>query len=385
MDQLETAFASLQLERLPLEANTKNLRAWDAADELMLTHLDQHSILTPNSSILIANDNFGALACSLHQYQCHHWGDSYISHQAILHNQQLNQLTPAEHTLSSMTPLQHEYDVVLLKIPKSNALLEQQLIDLQTAINTTTIIIAAGMVKYLTKAQLQLFEKYIGTTTTSLASKKARLIFSIPKEKNEIGKLHREPYPSIITIDELNLVLSNYANVFSREKLDIGSRFFLQQFQHMPLAEHIVDLGCGNGLLGIMAQRQQPNSQLYFVDESYMAVASAQLNYHNNINPSDINGDKTPIFKAGDGLEPLATMPIELILCNPPFHQNNTVGDHIAQNLFHQSHQHLSQGGALWVVGNRHLNYHITLKRIFGNCRTVAGNQKFVVLAANKR
>ncbi|MFD8963075.1 methyltransferase, partial [Streptomyces anulatus] len=39
----------------------------------------------------------------------------------------------------------------------------------------------------------------------------------------------------------------------------------------------------------------------------------------------------------------------------------------------------------LWVVGNRHLSYHTHLRRIFGNCTTVAGDPKFVVLRAVKR
>ncbi|MEW8020449.1 MAG: methyltransferase [Candidatus Sedimenticola endophacoides] len=34
------------------------------------------------------------------------------------------------------------------------------------------------------------------------------------------------------------------------------------------------------------------------------------------------------------------------------------------------------------MVGNRHLNYHVKLKRLFGNLRQVAANPKFVVLEA---
>jgi 16S rRNA (guanine1207-N2)-methyltransferase len=41
-------------------------------------------------------------------------------------------------------------------------------------------------------------------------------------------------------------------------------------------------------------------------------------------------------------------------------------------------------GGILHVVGNRHLGYHIKLKRLFGNCKTIASNGKFVILQASK-
>ena len=73
---------------------------------------------------------------------------------------------------------------------------------------------------------------------------------------------------------------------------------------------------------------------------------------------------------------------IDLILCNPPFHQSNTVGDQIAWQMFKQSNKALKQGGKLWIVGNRHLSYHVKLKRLFGNCRTIASNKKFVILEA---
>mgnify|MGYP000480572719 CR=1 FL=1 len=379
MEKFASPFANVTLERLPLSQQQSNLRAWDAANELLLAHLNEQSTLSANTSILLINDSFAALACSLNQFNCSSWSDSIISHQAINHNFQLNKLDHRPEMHSSMEAPPHSYNVVLIKLPKSNALLEQQLIDLHSSINSETIIIAAGMVKYITKNQIELFNKYIGPTTTSLAKKKARLIFSKPDIKSKPSS----PYPTVIDIDELQLRMSNYANVFSREKLDIGSRFFIENFKQLPTAKTIIDLGCGNGLLGIIAQRLQSQAKITFADESYMAVASAERNYYDNIPTA--NNENSPNFIASDCLSQIEATGIDLILCNPPFHQNNTVGDHIAREMFKQSHQKLRQGGELWIVGNRHLNYHISLKRVFTNCRTVASNKKFVVLAATKR
>lgn len=76
---------------------------------------------------------------------------------------------------------------------------------------------------------------------------------------------------------------------------------------------------------------------------------------------------------------------MDLVLCNPPFHSHQAVTDATARNMFAGAHAALRQGGELWVVGNRHLAYHTQLRRIFGNCVTVAGDPKFVVLRAVKR
>ncbi len=74
----------------------------------------------------------------------------------------------------------------------------------------------------------------------------------------------------------------------------------------------------------------------------------------------------------------------DLVLCNPPFHQDRIVGDGLARAMFEQSHSVLKTGGELRLVANSHLGYHARLMEIFGGCRLVASNEKFVVLSAMK-
>jgi 16S rRNA G1207 methylase RsmC len=50
--------------------------------------------------------------------------------------------------------------------------------------------------------------------------------------------------------------------------------------------------------------------------------------------------------------------------------------------MFEQSANVLRQDGALWVVGNRHLDYHVKLKHWFRSVNVVASNKKFVILRA---
>lgn len=53
--------------------------------------------------------------------------------------------------------------------------------------------------------------------------------------------------------------------------------------------------------------------------------------------------------------------------------------------MFRGAREALRTGGELWVVGNRHLSYHVMLQRTFGNCRVVTSDPKFVILRAVKR
>ena len=75
---------------------------------------------------------------------------------------------------------------------------------------------------------------------------------------------------------------------------------------------------------------------------------------------------------------------VDIVLCNPPFHQQNTITDHIAWQMFKDAKSLLKNGGQLFVVGNRHLDYPNKLKRLFANAITVATNQKFSILCASK-
>ena len=75
----------------------------------------------------------------------------------------------------------------------------------------------------------------------------------------------------------------------------------------------------------------------------------------------------------------------DIPLCNPPFHQQNVITDHIAWQMFIDSRDLLVRGGHLVVVGNRHLGYHIKLKKLFGGVDILASDKKFVIFSTAKQ
>ncbi|WP_032487348.1 methyltransferase, partial [Yersinia pestis] len=52
-------------------------------------------------------------------------------------------------------------------------------------------------------------------------------------------------------------IIHNHANVFSRNNLDIGARFFMEILPY-DVTGKIADLGCGNGVVGLIALEQNP-------------------------------------------------------------------------------------------------------------------------------
>ena len=259
-------------------------------------------------------------------------------------------------------------------MPKTLALLEYQLIRLLPLLTSETIVIAAGMVKAMSVSVWRLIEQYLGETTPSRARKKARLILtSLCFQKNI-----ENPYPVYYQLENTDYRICNHANVFSRDSLDIGTRFLLQNLPKNIKAKDIVDLGCGNGVVGLLLARDHPSAHLYFVDESYMAIASAKENFQAAFENRVAN------YCIADGLKEFEKESMDLIVCNPPFHQQHVQGNQISLSMFKHAYRVLRKGGELWVIGNRHLAYHLDLKRIFGNNQLLAENEKFFIWRVKK-
>jgi 16S rRNA (guanine1207-N2)-methyltransferase len=369
-----TPFAQLELIRQP-EQQAEPLQAFDAADEYLLNHLHEQG-LPAAARVLLLNDSFGALAASLAGHaEVTSSGDSHLGYLGLTVNLARNRL-PADAVRfvpSSETP-QGPFDRVLIRVPKTLALLEEQLIRLHGQLAPGAQVVAAAMVKHLPRAAGDLLERYIGPVQASLAVKKARLLYATPEAK----PAPVSPYPTRYRLDKPAIELLNHANVFCREDLDIGTRAFLPHLPKHLGAIRVADLGCGNGVLGIAYALGSPLAELTLVDESYMAVQSAEENWRAAC------GERPVEIRAGDGLAEQAENSLDLVLCNPPFHQQQVVGDFLAWRMFQHARAALVKGGELWIVGNRHLGYHAKLKRLFRGVEQVAATPKFVVLKAIK-
>ncbi|EDS3305075.1 23S rRNA (guanine(1835)-N(2))-methyltransferase RlmG [Salmonella enterica] len=374
MSHVDDGFRSLTLKRFPQTDDVNPLLAWEAADEYLLQQLDETEIRGP---VLILNDTFGALSCALAEHSPYSIGDSYLSELGTRENLRHNGIAESSVTfLDSTADYPQAPGVVLIKVPKTLALLEQQLRALRKVVTAQTRIIAGAKARDIHTSTLELFEKVLGPTTTTLAWKKARLInctFSHPQ-------LADAPQTLSWKLEDTGWTIHNHANVFSRTGLDIGARFFMQ---HLPenLDGEIVDLGCGNGVIGLSLLAKNPQANVVFVDESPMAVDSSRLNVETNL-PEAFERCEFMINNALSGVEPFR---FNAVFCNPPFHQKHALTDNIAWEMFHHARRCLKINGELYIVANRHLDYFHKLKKIFDNCATIATNNKFVILKAVKQ
>ncbi|GAA3367733.1 methyltransferase [Streptomyces sannanensis] len=382
MNRFSTPWGEFDLTRFP-EDPRDQLRAWDAADEYLLRHLKGTDGEPADlaGTVVVVGDRWGALVTALAGHRPVQITDSFLGRQATLANLARNGAdADAVRLLSTRDTPPERIDVLLVRVPKSLALLEDQLHRLAPAVHAGTVVVGTGMVTEIHTSTLKLFEQILGPTRTSLAVKKARLIFCSPDPG-----LPRtaSPWPLTYALPQdigaiSGRTVTNHAGIFCAERLDIGSRFLLQNLPRRRGPEHVVDLGCGNGVIGTAAALSNPESEVTFIDESYQAVASAEATFR-------ANSDARAEFLAGDALSAVPAGTVDLVLNNPPFHSHRATTDATAWRMFTGARRALRPGGELWVVGNRHLGYHVKLRKLFGNCEVVAGNPKFVILRAAKR
>lgn len=368
------AFGDFELTRFPVFKSSKtqqNLLAWEGADTLLLEKVASLA-LKPTTRILVLNDSFGAISCALSDFHPVIQSDSFLSLTAISNNLNANACTPPEALLPSTEKPEGTFDLVLIKIPKSLSMLEDQLYRLRANIDQNTAIIAACMVKSLSKNTRVLFEKIIGPSSQSLAAKKARLIHCSPDPTNWQGSTK---FPR--SFKAYGMELSCHANVFAEGRVDPGTHVFLADLELLPRAESLIDLACGNGIMGINSALACDVKQAFFCDESFMAIDSATHNTQQYLSGIDCT------LEAGNGI-PNAFPNVDLIVCNPPFHQQQTMGTDIALAMFQDAYAHLKTNGQLWIIANRHLGYHVPLKRLFGNCENMAQHSKYVLLRSTR-
>ncbi|WP_435885088.1 methyltransferase [Streptomyces tauricus] len=383
-DRMTTPSAELMLARFP-EDSRDQLRAWDASDEYLLKHLAE-SGQGLDGTVVVVGDRWGALTTALQAHAPVQITDSYLTREATRANLARNGADEAAvRLLTTQDAVPERVDVLLVRVPKSLALLEDQLLRLAPSVHEGTVVVGTGMVKEIHTSTLKLFERILGPTRTSLAEKKARLIFCTP---NPGIVRSANPWPLSYTLPDgigpvSGRTVVNEAGVFCAERLDIGTRFFLQHLPYGRRAGRVVDLGCGNGVVGTAAALAQPQTEVLFVDESYQAVASAEATYR--VNTDDTAGHGKAEFRVDDGLNGVPEDSVDLVLTNPPFHSHQATTDATAWRMFVGARRALRPGGELWVVGNRHLGYHVKLRRLFGNSELIASDAKFVVLKAVKQ
>lgn len=354
------------------------LRAWDAADELLLDAAV--SRLKAGHRVLVVDDQFGALTLGLAGHDVCSLADSAALPQALAANAERNPELPVNGAVMNwQCPPTGPFDLVVLRIPKQAAYLAWILRWINGALAEGGEILAGGMIKHLPDRSVDVFSEAVVTDEVLPARKKARVIACRGGSAFLSGWSGQ--WKGYRLEGALSLRVEALPAVFARDRLDIGTRELLPQIPEavaqVPAGGRILDLACGNGVLGLSALACRPELEVHFSDVSSQAIASVEHNL------ASLAGSPAVQLWHQDGIAREAP-DYQLILLNPPFHEGGVVGDHIALRLFRDAARHLAPGGRVLMVGNRHLGYHRSLKKYFRHVSQKGASPKFVVFEASQ-
>lgn len=369
-----------RLRRFP-DVEAANLQAWDATDRLLLD--TAAAFLEPGSRLAIVGDRYGALTLGalalgapgpgagpvrVHQ-------DLITGERALRHNADAQAAAAGFEQLPLGPGLLAGAAVVLLQLPKSLAELEEIADAVARYAAPDVVLLAGGRVKHMSIGMNAVLERYFSEVQPQLARQKSRILLA----QNPRPAAGDPPFPVSGENAELGLTVCARGAVFAGTGLDIGTRFLLDFLPGMPQARHVVDLGCGTGILAAMYARSNPESRVTATDQSAAAVDSAR-------GTAGANGlqDRIVVLQ-DDAMESLTAGSADLILLNPPFHVGAAVHAGAGIKLIEAAGRVLAPGGELWTVFNSHLHYRPVLEGLIGPTREVGRNPKFTVTASTRK
>jgi len=347
--------------RYPRTTN-KSLRAWNTADEYILNHLENEKL--DKKQIAIYNDRFGFLSSMLHDYNPIIVNFHKSQERAIVRNLENNSIN--YENFQFLTPIEYpskKSDIVVVKIPKTLNLFRYYLQHLTKNLKKNSTVICSFMTKHFSKQMLQIADEYFEDIAQSLAWKKSRLLI-LKKPKTYI---ERDLVENLV-VDE-NLTLKQYPGVFSADHIDPATRFLLDTISIRVKDKVVLDLGCGNGILGRSVHEDNSKAELHLLDDYFLAVESAKLN---------ISG-KNVHFHYNDNLKIFDNNYFSLVISNPPFHFDHENNIEVSIDLFKHVARILSEKGRFVLVANQHLNYRTHLEKYFNQVEDLAENEKYII------
>jgi 16S rRNA (guanine1207-N2)-methyltransferase len=164
--------------------------------------------------------------------------------------------------------------------------------------------------------------------------------------------------------------------VFSSKRIDLGTRILVENMI-IPETGEFLDLGCGIGVIGIVAASLNPELNVHLSDINSRAVELTQLNIKN------LKLENCKIYQ-GDLYTPFKNQSFNTIVSNPPI----SAGMHkVVFPLISGAHERLIDGGMIQLIiqskkGGKMLADFID--KIFGSHIILAKKSGYRVLFATK-
>ena len=173
-------------------------------------------------------------------------------------------------------------------------------------------------------------------------------------------------------INGFDLEFRTSEQLFSPRSIDRGTLAMLSVAE-FEKGDKVLDLGCGYGVVGILAARIVGPENVVMIDSNEKAI---ELSLENAVR-NDVEAVKILL---SDGFKALDEKDFTVILCNPPYHVDFSVPKMFIEKGFNR----LAIGGRMLLVTKRRKWYQNKLTAIFGGVKTRAIDDYWVFVSIKK-
>lgn len=173
-------------------------------------------------------------------------------------------------------------------------------------------------------------------------------------------------------IKDVDMVFETVPSMFSPNSIDKGTLSMLSVVDFLP-SDKVLDLGCGYGVVGVLAGKLIGGENVMMCDVSEQAVEYAAVN-------SRINDVPDIRIRLSDGYQNVEEGDFTLILSNPPYHADFSVPKYFIEVGFKK----LVLGGKMVMVTKRLDWYKNKFTSIFGGVKVHEINGYYVFVAEKR-
>ncbi len=353
----------------------------DAVDRILLSEATDAP--RPNGPVVTVDDPSGALTVALGQAwvaddehpELRAYADSATDDRAGRAATAAAGI-PVDHT-STLAGAVDEVELVVIRLPKSLAALDEIAATVAAAASPTVRLLAGGRVKHMTRGMNDVLGRHFGDVRASLGMQKSRVLVAGQPRRPAEGR--GTGYPRSERHEDLGLTVWSHGGTFAGTGVDLGTRLLMSQLHRMAgRATTVLDLGCGTGLLATAAAQQLPEATVWATDDSRSAVWSTNATARAN----GVGGQVRTRWS--DSLADLGSASVDVVVCNPPFHRGAAKDSGPALTMFNDAARVLRPGGELWVVFNSHLPYLPVLRRVVGSTIVATQDEHYLVTRSTR-